>query len=284
MTPTQRPLNLRTLLVLAIVAGLLTAWHHVSAARGKVSAPERLVVAVGRPLQSAVTSVGIVPRNLWRAMVAGPQLAAENEQLKRQCADAQARQTELMQSYLNYRALVQSLGLAAPRSNMEGQAARVIALETGPQRCRATLAVEQAGLLAEGDVVRQAAGLVGKVTGVEGKTAEVALLIDAEVAVAGLDLRSRDQGVVYPLAAAVLPSTKLKMEKLKPLSASPDLRAGDTIVSSGLDGVYPAGIPLGRIEKVVKSPGSAESVTAVLRPAVDFFRLEYVLVLPRQRR
>ena len=283
MTPSPRPVNLRSLLLLALVAMLLTVWQHAAERREKVSLPERVVIAVGRPLESLLASVRVGPRLVW-AMFNGPKLWQENQDLRRQVAEAEAKQTELMQSYLDYRALVQSLGLSAPRSNMEGVAARVISLDMGPKRCRATIQVDKPGLIAEKDVVRQAAGLVGLVTSVQGTTAEVLLLLDQEAAVAGRDERSRDQGIVYPEPALVVTATRLKMEKLKPLAAAPDLRAGDAIVSSGLDGVYPAGIPIGRVDQVVKSPGAAESVTAILHPAVSFFKLEYVMVLPKQRR
>jgi rod shape-determining protein MreC len=253
--------------------------------RQAVSLPVRACVAVGRPLQRAFTYAQAGPRNLARAVVSGPRLVAENERLRRERDEAEAKRTELMRSYLDYRALVQSLGLTPQPSRMEGQAARVIALDTGPSRCRATLGVERPGSIAEGDVVRQAAGLVGRVIKVQGATAEVLLLIDPEAAVAGRDTaHGRDQGIVYPEPALTLPSTRLKMEKIKPISAFPDLRAGDEIESSGLDQVFPSGIPIGRIEQVIKSPGSAESVTAILRPAVDFFRLEYVLVIAKQKR
>lgn len=283
--PSPRPLNLRTLLALILVAALLTVWHHAAQRREAVSLPERVLVVLGRPLQRGFTYLWIGPRNLGRAVVSAPRLVAENERLQRERDEAEAKQTALMQSYLDYRALVQSLGLTPPRSLTEGQAARVIALDTGPSRCRATLAVEHPGTIAEGDIVRQAAGLVGRVIRVEGSTAEVLLLIDPQAAVAGRNTaHGRDQGIIYPEPALTLPSTRLKMEKIKPISAFPDLRAGDLIESSGLDQVFPAGLPIGRIEHVIKSPGSAESVTAIIRPAVDFFRLEYVLVIPKQAR
>lgn len=286
MTPSARPLNLRVLLTLALVAALLTVWQHAAERRNSVSWPESLFLAAGRPLQRAFAAMQVGPRHLLQAIVEGPRLVEENQRLQRERDEAQAQQKELMQSYLDYRALVQSLGLTPPSNKLQGSAARVIALDTGFSRCRATIAVARGATVSEGDIVRQAAGLVGRVIQVQGRTAEVLLLIDPEAAVAGLDTRqsSRDQGIVYAQPALTLPATRLKMEKLKPLNAFPDLRVGDAIVSSGLDQVFPSGLLIGRIEEVVKSPGSAESITAVLRPAVDFFKLEYVLVIPKPKR
>jgi rod shape-determining protein MreC len=285
MTPSPRPLNLQALLALALVAAVLTLWQHSAERHNRMSLPERVFVGVGRPLEKGFDWVQQGPRTLLEAVVQGPRLVEENQALQLALDEEKAKETEAVQSWLTYKALVQQLGLSAPVSTMEGVPARVIGLETGPSRCRATLAIARGATIAEGDVVRQAAGLVGRVTSVQGSTAQVLLLIDPEAAVAGLDLRSRDQGIIDCEPALSLPATRLRMTMLKPNNGSfPDLRAGDQIVSSGLDKVFPSGIPLGRIDEVIKSPGSAESITAILRPAVDFFKLEYVLVIPRPKR
>ncbi len=279
-TPPDHRLNLRTILVLALLAGVLTIWQHSARASRQPSLPERMVIAVGRPLQGLFTVMQAWPRNLVTGLTQGSRLVRENEALRRKCEEAQAKITELNQCYLDLRAMVKSLGLTLEQKP-EAVAARVIGLDTGASHCRATIAVERPGTVSEGDVVRQAAGLVGQVLKVQGRTAEVLLLIDPDAAVAGLDLRGRDQGIVYPQPALALPASRLKMEKIKPVAAFPDLRPGDVIVTSGLDQVYPMGIPIGKIEAVHKSPGSAESVTAIIRPFVDFFRLEYVWVLKK---
>jgi rod shape-determining protein MreC len=285
MTPSPRPLNLGTLLALALVAAVLTMWQHSAERHSSVSLPERLFVAVGRPLERAFDWGQQWPRNLLEAVVDGPRLVDENHRLQRELDEEKAKETEEIQSWLTYRALVQQLGLPTPNSTMEGAAARVIALETGPSRCRATISVARGVTVSEGDIVRQASGLVGRVIGVQGNTAEVLLLIDPEAAVAALDRSSGDQGIVDREPALSLTATRLRMAMLKPtITDFPDLRAGDQIVSSGLDQVFPSGIPIGRVDEVIKSPGSAESITAILRPAVDFFKLEYVLVIPKPKK
>ena len=284
MTPSPRPLNLSALLALALLAGVLTLWQHAAEGRNKVSLPERIFAALGRPLERGFDWAQQGPRTLAEALVEGPRLVDENKALQLALEEEKAKETEEIQSWLTYRAMVQQLGLPAAPSTVEGVPGRVIGLETGPSRCRATISVARGATVSEGDVVRQAAGLVGRVTSVQGSTAQVLLLIDPDAGVAGLDVRSREQGIVDCQPALALPATRLKMTMLKPVSASPDLRAGDEIDSSGVDKVFPSGIPIGRIDEVVKSPGSAESITALLRPAVDFFKMEYVLVIPKPKR
>jgi rod shape-determining protein MreC len=56
-----------------------------------------------------------------------------------------------------------------------------------------------------------------------------------------------------------------------------DIRAGDRIVSSGIDGIYPKGFAIGQIESVQR--GSGEYTRVVVKPAVEVSSLETVLVV-----
>jgi cell shape-determining protein MreC len=60
-----------------------------------------------------------------------------------------------------------------------------------------------------------------------------------------------------------------------------DVRRGDVIISSGLDGVYPRGLRIGQVEEV-EDPGGRLLQTAILKPSVDFGRLEQVFVMLRR--
>lgn len=275
MKPSQQPVNWQALTFLAILACLLTLGQHRAQNQGAVSLPERIIVAAGRPVQGALSRIGAWPRNLFVGLTQGPKLWAENERLREERDQAKAQVTELIQYYLDYKKLRSDLGMS-PQYAADKVPAKVIGLLFGPRRCRATLKLEQTGAVNEDDIVIQASGLVGRIIRVQGDTAEVMLLLDSQAAVAARDSRSRDQGMVYPEWSLSMHATKLKMAKLKAVA---DLREGDLIVTTGLDGVYPANLPLGRIERVVYSAARPEAVTAVVRPAVDFFRLEYVWVL-----
>jgi rod shape-determining protein MreC len=56
-----------------------------------------------------------------------------------------------------------------------------------------------------------------------------------------------------------------------------DVQVGDTIVTSGIDGIYPKGFVIGQIESIAR--GAGEFTGIVIRPAVDFSTLESVLVV-----
>jgi rod shape-determining protein MreC len=67
---------------------------------------------------------------------------------------------------------------------------------------------------------------------------------------------------------------------LKYVSFYADIQEGDLLVTSGLDGIYPKGLPVATVMKVTKHEASAFQ-TVVAEPAVHFSRLEEALVLTK---
>jgi rod shape-determining protein MreC len=55
------------------------------------------------------------------------------------------------------------------------------------------------------------------------------------------------------------------------------VKAGDTVVTSGVDGIYPKGFVIGTIEEVDEGNGIYKAIR--VRPSVEFNRLEEVLVV-----
>jgi len=88
----------------------------------------------------------------------------------------------------------------------------------------------------------------------------------------------RDQGMVYPATDAQPGENLLQLRKVQRGS---DIRVGDTVISSGLGGVYPPGLRIGMVERVERSSFSGSSIVATVRPFADFNHLDFVLVLPR---
>ena len=56
-----------------------------------------------------------------------------------------------------------------------------------------------------------------------------------------------------------------------------DVKVGDRVVTSGIDGIYPKGFIIGQIESIGRGAGTFKDIQ--IRPAVDFSRLEEVLVV-----
>jgi rod shape-determining protein MreC len=113
------------------------------------------------------------------------------------------------------------------------------------------------------------AGVVGRIVTPSRRAAKVQLLIDRNAAAGALIERTRVQGVVLGTGEGIL-----RMEYVAELG---DVKAGDTVLTSGVDGIYPKGFVIGQIDKVERGTGAYRIIT--VRPAVDLRSLETVLVV-----
>jgi rod shape-determining protein MreC len=102
-----------------------------------------------------------------------------------------------------------------------------------------------------------------------GNTSTVQLIIDRSAAAAVRIDRSRTEGIAMGNGDGTL--------RLEYLSATADIQQGDTVVTAGIDGIYPPGLALGLVERVERAGSTYRQV--VIRPFADFSRLETVLVL-----
>lgn len=116
------------------------------------------------------------------------------------------------------------------------------------------------------------AGLVGRAYVVGQHTTDVLLITDPRSGVGGLVQETRTPGVVKGVFQG---TSALRMSYL---SKDADIEKGQMVVTSGLGGLFPKGIPIGRIAAVEREP-SGLTKTADLVPAVDFEHLEEVLVV-----
>jgi rod shape-determining protein MreC len=116
-----------------------------------------------------------------------------------------------------------------------------------------------------------ARGIVGRIIGEPAAHASrVQLLIDRDAAAGALVERSRAGGMVVGSER----DPPLSMELVSNLS---DVKAGDLVVASGVDGIYPKGYAIGHIERAER--GTGLYLTISVRPTVDFSSLEEVLVV-----
>jgi rod shape-determining protein MreC len=112
-------------------------------------------------------------------------------------------------------------------------------------------------------------GVVGRVAVASARAAKVQLLIDRNAAAGVIVERSRAQGVVIGGG-----DERLRMDYV---SEAADIAVGDVVMTSGIDGIYPKGFAIGRVESVEKNGPAYKRI--VVKPAVDFRALEEVLVV-----
>ena len=113
--------------------------------------------------------------------------------------------------------------------------------------------------LAANQAVVAPAGVVGRITLPSARAALVQLLVDRNAAAGALIERSRVQGVVTGAGDGTL--------QMDYVPATNDVAAGDVVVTSGIDGLYPKGFIVGTVERVDRGDGLYHVI--VVRPAVD---------------
>jgi rod shape-determining protein MreC len=173
------------------------------------------------------------------------------------------------------RRLRELLGLAQ-KDDWDALMAEVVGKETG--RLGTVVLVNQGSLagVAEGWIACSPDGLVGRVSRVRDSFSQVQLIANYNSPVSVRVERSGIEAVVEWTPA--LP-TKLAMKFVQPDS---DVRPGDVVISSGLGGVYPAGLRVGRVTRVRTERERQEPLIEV-RPFVDFSRLVMVLLVAPEK-
>jgi rod shape-determining protein MreC len=255
------------LFIAVLVAQLVVISAQVST---KTGAPVLEAVAVG--LFSEVQRVGSTivrtVTSVWTGYVDLRGLRAENERLSRELRDTRVVLQQERALAQRTRGLQQLLDLRQ-RARVETTAAEVIAAAATPEFRTITIDKGTAGGLRPDMAVIAPSGVVGRVVVPSVRAAKVQLLIDSSAAAGALIERTRAQGVVVGTGGDRL--------DLEYLSGSADLSVGDTVITSGIDGIYPKGFVIGWIERVERVGVSYGKVT--IKPAVDFSRLEEVLVV-----
>ena len=116
--------------------------------------------------------------------------------------------------------------------------------------------------------VVNAEGLVGRVIETGPWTSRAILLLDTESRVSALFQESRDLAIAEGDGSSLLHVSHIDRQS--------SVKVGDRLISSGLGGVYPKGIPIGVVEMVGTEKDGLE-LFAVAKPYVNFSKLEEVL-------
>jgi len=217
-----------------------------------------------RSMSGVVSSV----RRVWSGYIGLRHVKQENDALKRDLAAAQIAAQEQRALASRARGLEKLLELR-DRTSLQTTAAEIIG--TAPTQDFRTVTIDKGtrdGLRPDMAVIAPA-GVVGRIVVPSARSAKVQLLVDRNAAAGAIVERSRAQGVVVGAGG-----DRLEMEYVSEVY---DLVVGDVVVTSGIDGIYPKGFVIGRIETVDRSGGAYKRI--VVRPAVDFNGLEEVLVV-----
>jgi rod shape-determining protein MreC len=211
--------------------------------------------------------VGWFARLIW--------LAEEYRTLYSQIADRTFELERLEELKRENERLRKEIGFS-PKSEWELLHAEVVGKETG--RLGTVILVNQGSLagVGKGWIAYSARGLVGKVEGAGEEFSRVQLITNYNSPVSVRVERNGVEAVVEWIPS--LPNRLV----MRFIQRETDVKVGDVVISSGLGGVYPAGLRVGRVSKVTLEKGNWEPYVEVT-PFVDFSRLVEVLLIAPEK-
>lgn len=229
---------------------------------------EELTFGAFAEVQRVATSAIASVRDGWSNYFALQEIRRENVELRDEVSKlrvglqqerAVAEQTRTLQQLLDLRSSIR----------LSTMAAAVIAGGASPEFRTITIDKGTGDGLAPDMAVISPAGVVGRVVLPTRRAAKVQLLIDRDAAAGAIIERSRAQGVLV--------GTGTERLRLENVPGTAEVKVGDRVVTSGIEGIYPKGFPIGQIESFERRAGEFSAV--MIRPAVEFSNLEVVLVV-----
>jgi rod shape-determining protein MreC len=274
-TTSAAPLGSRSghlLFILVILGQALLLSSQVTTQSGD-SALRALLITLFSPIQRGADAALGGVSSLWYGYVDLRGVRSENDHLKEEVARLEQALWMERDVVASYRRLSSVLELAE-RLPEHPIVAEVVGLDASAWFQTITINRGVARGVALNAPVIASGGLVGRVISVGPDVAQVQLLTDRDCSVGALLARTRARGVVAGSGEQASP-TGLTLNYVSNLE---DVVEGDWILTSGMDGIYPKGIAIGRVASVRNGPRLFKLVT--VEPAARLDRLEEVFVLP----
>lgn len=262
-------MKIRALALLGLVAGVCLLLLTLQM-RGYASGAADAVAFVTTPVQTLVSRINRATLGLWSTYLDWKNVRAENHRLRGEVQQLRVGALLVSETADENRRLRRLLQLrqAMPIETMPGE---VIGREWGGWVRSLTVNRGRADHLARLTAVIGPDGLIGRVVEVHLGSCIVQVLTDPASTVGAHVVRTRTPGIVEGE-----PRGTVRLKYMARDGAG--IAAGDLVVTSGTGGLFPRGIPIGRV-RAVEDRGSALFHYAQLTPAVEFGRIDEVLLL-----
>ena len=230
---------------------------------------ERTALAVICPIQAVISLSVYYVDGLWSHYFFLVNAARENDALKKQLAQAQSRDNECTETALANRRLRKYVELK-DQSPFTLLAAEVIARDPSPWFKSIIINKGAHDGVTHGCPVITSEGIVGYVLETSGGYAKVLLILDRNSSVDALVQKTRARGIAQGMGSGLC--------RLDYTLRQIDVAIGDAVVTSGFDGIYPKGLRVGYVSKVVRrNSGLFQDIE--LTPYVDFKKLEEIMII-----
>jgi rod shape-determining protein MreC len=255
-------------LAVALLLSTLLLYSYNLRNKGATSFFERAILTIAAPFQASLDDSADFIKSLWGDYVwlidarrQNRELLQENRQLRAELQQGEEirLQNERLRNLLDFIDDVDRAALPAQVIGEDASSwARTVTLDKG----------SRSGLR-DGLPVVAAGGVVGRIIKTASDSSRVLLVTDASSNVAALVQRTRSRGILQGSGAQLT---------LKFVLRNADVAVGDLLVTSGMGGVFPKGLSLGKVA-VAERDDLALFQKIQVAPVVDFSHLEEVMVL-----
>jgi rod shape-determining protein MreC len=238
--------------------------------RGRSAPAADVLALLTTPVQSALARVNRTAVTVWSTYLDWKNVRAENRRLREENQRLRVESLQVSETAEENQRLRRLLALQE-RLPLTTVSAEIIAREWGGWVRSLTVNRGRADNVARLSAVIAPDGLIGRVVDVRAGASIVQVLTDPASTVGAHVVRTRTAGIVEGDARGTMRLKYMARE-------GGGIKVGDLIVTSGAGGVFPRGIPIGRV-RTIDDRGSALFHYATLTAVVDFARVDEVLLL-----
>jgi rod shape-determining protein MreC len=243
----------------------------------ELNAVDRFLLRLSAPIQYVLAVIGEGIADVWNDYIYLVDTKEENERLRFELGRVRQENRKLKDVAAENVRLREMLRLRETNPG-EFVAARVIGRSLSPFFRVMRIRIDQAdGQIRRMMPVVTHEGLVGYVSNVVGAYADVTLAVDADARVPVVVEETQSNGILS--GTGELDRYACRIEHLRP--NVDDVRVGHHILTSGRDDIYPRNILVGTVSNITRR-GARQLQEVEVAPAVDFSRLEVVLVYVRR--
>ena len=234
------------------VFSALALFLMVADTRFTITQPLRIVVATAlRPMQwVAMQPIAWAQGGgKYFETLKSSQSSAE---MARQKLGLQSQRANQVEQLLLENARLRQLLTLRERVTTPAQAAQVLYDAADPYTRKVIIDKGMADGVAIGSPVIDESGVLGQVTRVYPSVSEITLVTHRDQAIPVQNSRTGARGIAFGDGAGHLGALELRF-----MAANADVQAGDILATSGVDGVYPPGLPVAKVDRVERRVDSA---------------------------
>ena len=256
-----------------ILCSALAFFLMVADARFAVAAQLRALLATALYYPQQALLMPVQALGVAGDYALGLRNARGAEEAARLALARQAERASRVEPLLAENARLRGLLDLRPGLSVRAQAAQVLYEASDPYSRKVIIDRGATQGIVPGSAVINDAGVLGQVTRVFPLSAEVTLLTDKDAAIPVLNTRSQARSAAFGSAAVAGGGMEMRF-----MAGNADVRIGDVLTTSGVDGVYPPGLPVARVTAVDRKLDSGFA-RIVLAPAASPDGVRHVMVL-----